>query len=74
MSEGGSGVRRCPLRGTEAAEAGDEEPSLATHSATASVGQAAPDFALDDADGQTFRLADELAHGPVIVVFLRGFA
>ena len=47
---------------------------VATHSATASVGQPAPDFSLDDADGRTVRLADELAHGPVVVVFLRGFA
>ena len=47
---------------------------MATHSATAAVGQPAPDFSLDDADGATFHLADELAHGPVVVVFLRGFA
>lgn len=47
---------------------------MATHSATASVGQPAPEFSLDDVDGRTVRLADERAHGPVVVVFLRGFA
>lgn len=47
---------------------------MVTHSATASVGSPAPDFSLDDADGRTVHLADELAHGPVVVVFLRGFA
>ncbi|HEX4777709.1 MAG TPA: hypothetical protein VFW74_13105 [Acidimicrobiia bacterium] len=47
---------------------------MAIHSTTASVGQPAPDFALDDVDGRTVRLADERAHGPVVVVFLRGFA
>jgi peroxiredoxin len=47
---------------------------VATHSATASVGSPAPDFSLDDVDGHTVHLADELTHGPVVVVFLRGFA
>jgi peroxiredoxin len=47
---------------------------VATHSATASVGSPAPDFSLDDVDGNTVQLADELALGPVVVVFLRGFA
>jgi peroxiredoxin len=47
---------------------------VATHSTTASVGRPAPDFSLADADGQTVHLADERAHGAVVVVFLRGFA
>ncbi len=46
---------------------------VVTHSATASVGQPAPDFSLDDVDGHTVHLADELTHGPVVLVFLRGF-
>jgi hypothetical protein len=64
----GRAARRC---GSEAAQ---KERFVATHSATASVGQPAPEFSLDDVDGRTVRLADERAHGPVVVVFLRGFA
>ena len=47
---------------------------MATHSTTASVGTTAPDFALPDAAGTTVTLADVLARGPVVLVFLRGFA
>ncbi len=47
---------------------------MATHSTTASVGTAAPKFALPDADGNTVALDDVLTHGPVVLVFLRGFA
>ena len=47
---------------------------MAVHSAAAGAGHPAPDFALPDADGNVVRLADELRHGPVVLVFLRGFA
>jgi peroxiredoxin len=36
------------------------------------VGQAAPDFALPNAHGQTVTLTDLLASGPVVVTFYRG--
>jgi peroxiredoxin len=35
-------------------------------------GQAAPDFELPDADGHVVRLADRLAAGPVVLLFVRG--
>jgi peroxiredoxin len=47
---------------------------MATHSTTASVGSSAPKFALPDASGDTVTLDELLAHGPVVLVFLRGFA
>jgi peroxiredoxin len=47
---------------------------VATHSTTAAVGSAAPDFTLPGAGGATVALAEQLAHGPVVLVFLRGFA
>jgi peroxiredoxin len=47
---------------------------MATHSTTAAVGQPAPGFTLTDAAGRSVHLAEELARGPVLVVFLRGFA
>ena len=47
---------------------------MATHSETAAVGTAAPDFTLPDATGATVTLGDSLAHGPLVLVFLRGFA
>jgi peroxiredoxin len=46
---------------------------VAVHSQTAGIGQQAPDFTLTDQDGQPFHLADALAAGPVVLVFLRGF-
>jgi peroxiredoxin len=48
--------------------------SLATHSSTATVGTPAPSFALPNAAGERIALADLLARGPVVLVFLRGFA
>jgi peroxiredoxin len=36
------------------------------------VGEAAPDFALPDQHGTIVRLADRLAHGPVVLLFVRG--
>jgi peroxiredoxin len=36
------------------------------------LGDRAPDFTLGDADGQRHRLADNLAKGPVLLVFFRG--
>jgi peroxiredoxin len=46
---------------------------MATHSRTASIGQAAPDFTLTDQHGTDFHLADAAGAGPVVLVFLRGF-
>ena len=46
---------------------------MATRSRTASVGQPAPDFTLTDPHGSGFHLADAIAAGPVVLVFLRGF-
>ena len=42
-------------------------------SRTAAKGSAAPDFSLVDQHGEAFHLADAVADGPVVVVFLRGF-
>ena len=33
----------------------------------------APDFALPAQDGRVVSLEDELAHGPVVLVFYRGY-
>ena len=38
----------------------------------AGVGDRAPDFALPDADGETVRLEELRARGPVILGFFRG--
>jgi len=38
----------------------------------ARVGQRAPDFTLPNASGQSVRLADLLARGPVVLSFYRG--
>ena len=46
---------------------------MVTHSRTAGTGATAPDVELPAADGTTFHLADALAEGPVVLVFLRGF-
>ncbi|HEX4493080.1 MAG TPA: hypothetical protein VH914_17880 [Acidimicrobiia bacterium] len=47
---------------------------MSVHSSNASVGDPAPKFALPDAVGNVVALDDLVAHGPVVVVFLRGFA
>jgi peroxiredoxin len=47
---------------------------MATHSTTAAVGTPAPKISLPDADGNQVALDDSLAMGPVVLVFLRGFA
>jgi peroxiredoxin len=47
---------------------------LATHSSTATVGTPAPSFALPNASGERIALDDLVARGPVVLVFLRGFA
>ena len=47
---------------------------MGIHSSTASEGTPAPDFELPAADGTAFRLHDALERGPVVLVFLRGFA
>jgi peroxiredoxin len=41
-------------------------------SATSRVGGALPDFELPDHEGKSWRLSDQLARGPVVVVFYRG--
>ena len=46
---------------------------MAVRSRTASKGSKAPDFTLVDQDGEPFHLEEALGHGPVVVVFLRGF-
>jgi peroxiredoxin Q/BCP len=40
---------------------------------TPQVGTTAPEFALVSLDGTTFRLSDEIARGPVVLVVLRGW-
>jgi peroxiredoxin len=47
---------------------------MATHSTTASVGTTAPKLALPGADGNVVTLDEALSRGPVVLVFLRGFA
>ena len=37
------------------------------------IGDKAPDFALNDLDGKSVSLADQLKHGPTVVVVLRGY-
>lgn len=44
-----------------------------TTAATVSDGQAAPAFALPSQDGAQVSLASALAHGPVVLVFYRGY-
>jgi len=46
---------------------------MSVSSRTATVGRPAPDFTLSDQHGAEFHLAEAVAHGPVVVVFLRGF-
>src|SRR6476469_4023672 len=46
---------------------------MTVHSRTAAIGQPAPDFTLTDQHGTEFHLAEALAEGPVVLVFLRGF-
>lgn len=41
--------------------------------ATVTDGSVAPPFALQAQDGHTVTLADELARGPVALVFYRGY-
>ena len=48
--------------------------TVSVHSSRAAVGTPAPKFSLPDAHGTPVALDDLLAHGPVVVVFLRGFA
>ena len=47
---------------------------MSVHNTHASVGDVAPKFALPDGHGETVALDDLLATGPVVLVFLRGFA
>jgi hypothetical protein len=41
--------------------------------ATVTTDAMAPGFALPAQDGRTVSLASELAHGPVVLVFYRGY-
>ena len=47
---------------------------MATHSTTAGEGSPAPRFTLPDAHGAQIALDALLVRGPVVLVFLRGFA
>jgi peroxiredoxin len=47
--------------------------ALHTRTPTIAVGQPAPDFALPDADGKVWELAEMVADGPAVVVFYRGY-
>ena len=47
---------------------------MATRSLTAGEGSAAPHFTLPDGNGNPVGLDDLIALGPVVLVFLRGFA
>jgi peroxiredoxin len=38
------------------------------------MGQQAPDFTLTDQHGNEFHMTEALGSGPVVLVFLRGFA
>ena len=44
-----------------------------TSSATVTTDTAAPPFSLPAQDGRVISLASELAHGPVVLVFYRGY-
>ncbi len=44
-----------------------------TAPSTVTTDSAAPAFALPAQDGHVVSLADELAHGPVVLVFYRGY-
>jgi len=37
------------------------------------VGSVAPEFALSDTEGTTWRLSEMIADGPAVVVFYRGY-
>ena len=39
---------------------------------TPNIGEAAPDYTLPDAHGETFHLADACAQRPFVLVFYRG--
>jgi peroxiredoxin len=47
---------------------------MAVHSQTSGVGAAAPPFSLPDRDGSIVSLTELIAGGPLVLVFLRGFA
>jgi peroxiredoxin len=47
---------------------------MAVRSNRAAVGTPAPRFSLPNASGEAVALDDLLARGPVVLVFLRGFA
>lgn len=47
---------------------------MAVHSSTAEVGTPAPSFSLPDDSETLVALGDLVARGPVVLVFLRGFA
>ncbi len=47
---------------------------MTVSSTTAATGMPAPDFTLVDQHGAEFNLAGAFDAGPVVLVFLRGFA
>ena len=49
-----------------------EQSAAAAGAAMPAAGDTAPDFTLLDQHGRTVRLADRLALGPVVLVFIRG--
>lgn len=46
-------------------------PATETVSPSAAALESAPDFTLPRADGGTFTLTEQLAHGPVVLVFFQ---
>lgn len=58
-------------RPTATAAPSSSAQATVTPSATAAVLQVAPDFTLQRADGSAFTLAEQLARGPVVLVFFQ---
>jgi hypothetical protein len=63
-----------PVRGASRRASLVRVVPLATHSSTATVGTPAPSFSLLNASGERIGLDDLVTRGPVVLVFLRGFA
>jgi peroxiredoxin len=55
------------------ARAQQQTAAMTMKTATPKEGEKAPDFSLTALDGTTVRLSSELAHGPVVLVVLRGW-
>jgi Peroxiredoxin len=50
-----------------------QEAELKSRSNPVEVGQVAPDFALEDQNGQIVKLSDLRANGPTVLAFYRGY-